>query len=125
MTPYAGMPIYNGMFSVEKDPLILSKSLSFYSLFGMYGCFSRFNEKDGVTKNIIVSDYNSVFDIMKTFIPYGGSGYNNGMLKAYNAKHNTNLDHFQIINKIALDTFGTTEYFTIDKISFIKTVAQL
>ncbi|MEG2342501.1 MAG: hypothetical protein RSB95_05250 [Bacilli bacterium] len=53
MLPYVDMPIYNGIFSIEKEPLILSKTLSFYSLFGLYGNFSRFSVSDRGTNEIL------------------------------------------------------------------------
>ncbi|MEG2342432.1 MAG: hypothetical protein RSB95_04895 [Bacilli bacterium] len=53
MLPYVDMPIYNGMFSTEKEPLILSKTLSFYSLFGLYGNFARFNLNDRGSNEIL------------------------------------------------------------------------
>lgn len=104
-------PIYNGIFSLEQDPLLLSKTLSFYSLFGPYGNFAKFNLKDRGTN-----------EILKWVVPQEMYSYiapvSLELVEAYNSKHNLNLNGGELSWKISSEKFGTS------KELFVKVVSQ-
>lgn len=93
---------YNGLLSNEKEPLLLNKTLSFYSLFGLYGNFGRFNLSDARTSSVlewtIPSEYFVAFISSPTF------ENEKIMINAYNAKNNTNLNADELRKKIMANT---------------------